>query len=76
MSNSLDQDQARHFAWVQTVPKGHQQKQKSPLVLNTKHFIDTRSALILAKTLAKVYSFGSNLFHLAKVLATKNSEPE
>ena len=28
----------------------------------------------LAKTLAKV-SFGSNFFHLAKVLATTNSEP-
>ena len=28
-----------------------------------------------AKTLAKVNFFGSNFFHLAKVLATTNSEP-
>ena len=30
---------------------------------------------LVAKALAKVISFGSNFFHLAKVLATPNSEP-
>ena len=74
VSNSLDPDHARHFFGPdmgQTVCKGYQQTTKSPLVgieLN----IDTTFWL---KLWLKLISFGSNFFHLAKVLATTNSEP-
>ena len=47
----------------------------SPLVakeLNTKQLVDTNFWL---KPWLKLISFGSNFFHLAKVLATTNSEP-
>ena len=40
--------------------------------LNTKQLVDTT---FWPKPWLKLISFGSNLFHLAKVLATTNSEP-
>ena len=48
----------------------------SPLVgkdLNTKQLIDT--ATFWLKPWLKLISFGSNFFHLAKVLPTTNSKP-
>ena len=80
MSNSLDQDQAQHFVRPDQCPKlfakviGRQPK--VPLAgkeLNTKQLVDTTFWL---KPWLKLISFGSNFFHLAKVLATTNSEPE
>ena len=74
VSNSLDPDQARLFLgliWVQTVCKGYQQTTELSLVgkkLNTKQLVDTTFWL-------KSISFGSNFFHLAKVLVKTNSEP-
>ena len=71
VSNNLDPYQARHFVgpdlliWVQTVCKGYQQQ------LNTKQLVDT----FWLKPWLKLISFGCNFFHLAKVLATTNSEP-
>ena len=41
--------------------------------LNTEHRVDTT---IWLKPWLKIISFGSNFFHLAKVFATTNSEPE
>ena len=61
--------------WVQTVCKGYQQTKKSPLAgkeLSTKQLVDTTFWL---KPWLKLISVGSNFFHLAKVLATTNSEP-
>ena len=40
--------------------------------VNTKQLVETTFRL---KPLLKSISFGSNFFHLAKVLATTNSEP-
>ena len=58
--------------------KAISRQQETPLAgkrLNTKQLVDTD---FLAKILSwlKLISFGSNFFHLAKVLATTNSEPE
>ena len=86
VSNSLDPDQARYFVgpdilsgliWVQTVCKGNQQSilEKLPLAdkeLNSKQLVDTSFWL---KPWLKLISLGSNFLHLAKVLATTNSEP-
>ena len=61
--------------WVQTVCKDYQQMPKSPLAgkeLNTDQFLDTTFWL---KPWLNLISFGFNFFHLAKVLATTNSEP-
>ena len=61
--------------WVQTVYKGYQQTTKVALagkVINTKQLVDTTFWL---KPWLKLILFGSNFFHLAKVLATTNSEP-
>ena len=58
---------------VQTVCKGYQQKTKVGKELNTKKLVDTTFWL---KPLLKLKSFGYNFFHLAKVLATTNSEPD
>ena len=60
--------------WVQTVCKGYQQIPKLPLAdkeLNTEQLLDTGFWL---KPWLKAISFGFNFFHLAKVLATTNSE--
>ena len=72
VSNSLDPDQARHFVRPDLGPNCLQRlsaDNKSPLAgkeLNTKQRV--------TKTLAKVIiCFGSNFFHLAKVLATKKN---
>ena len=63
--------------WVQTVCNGYiSRQQKSPLAgkeLSTKQLVDTTFWL---KPWLMLISFGYNFFHLAKVLATTNSEPE
>ena len=92
MSNCLDLDQPQHIVgpdldtnclqglsadnkmiWVQTVCKGYQQTTKVGKELDTKIIVDTTFWL---KPWLKLSSFGYNFFHLAKVLATTNSEPE
>ena len=78
VSNSLDPDQARHCracSGSKLFAKVISRQQKSPLAgkeLNTKQLVDTTFWL---KPWLKLISFGSNFFHLAKVLATTNSEP-
>ena len=65
VSNSLDQDQE---------DQDLRRQQKSPLAgkeINTKQLVDTTFWL---KPWLELISFGSNFFHLAKVLATTNSE--
>ena len=87
--NSLDPDQAHQgpnclqglsadnkmsgWIWVQTVCKGYQQTTKVCKELNTKKLVDTT---VWLKPWLKLISFGYNFFHLAKMLATTNSEPE
>ena len=64
VSNSLDPDQARYLSgliWVQIACKGYQREKSG--------------YYFLAKTLAKVNFIWLQLFLLAKVLATTNSEP-
>ena len=75
----MDPDQARHFVGPDLDTNCLQrllvEQQKSPLAekeLNTKQFVDTTFWL---KHWLKLISFGSNFFHLAKVLATTKSEP-
>ena len=75
VSNSLDPDQVRHFVGPDLDPNCLQRlsadKKAAPSgqrVLFTKQLVDTTSWL-------KFISFGPNFFHLAKVLATTNSEP-
>ena len=61
--------------WVQTVYKGYQQTTKvvvSGQRVKTEQLLDTTFWL---KSWLKSMSFGSNFFHLAKVLAATNSEP-
>ena len=73
VSNSLDPDQARHFVGPDLGPNCLQ-RLSADIVgkeLNTKQFVDT----FWLKPWLKIISFGSNFFHLAKVLATTNSEP-
>ena len=53
------------FIWVQTVCKGYQQMTKVATSLHTTLWL---------KAWLKSISFGSNFFHLAKMLATTNSE--
>ena len=79
VSNSLDPDQVRGFFGPDLGPNCSQRissrQKKSPLAgkeLNTKQRVDTTFWL---KPWLKVISFGSNFFHLGKVLATTNSEP-
>ena len=66
VSNSLNPDQARHFVGTDLGPNCLQ-----------KLSADNRSLakIFWLKSWLKLISFGSNFFHLAKVLATKNSEP-
>ena len=80
VSNNLDPDQARRLARPDLGPnclhKFSADKKKSPLAgkeLNTKQLVDTPFWL---KPWLKLISIGSNFFHLAKVLATKNFESE
>ena len=77
VSNSLDPDQARHFVGnvgPDLDPNCLQRllaDNKSPLAANKKQLVDTTFWL---KPWLKLISFCSNFFHLAKVLATTNSE--
>ena len=77
MSNSLDPDQARHFVRPDLGPNCLQRLSADAKVaagkeLNTEQLLDTTFWL---KLWLKSISFGLNFFHLAKVLATTNSEP-
>ena len=78
VSYSLDPDQPGHSVGPDLGPNCLQRlsaDDKSPLAakeLNTK-FVDTTFWL---KPWLKLISFGSNFFHLAKVLSTTNSETE
>ena len=79
MSNSLDPNQAQPFVRPDLGPNCLQwllADNKSPplegKVLNTKQLVDTSFWL---KPWLKLISFGSNFFHLAKMLATTHSEP-
>ena len=60
--------------WVRTVCKGYQEMTKVVASGQRVKYRTISRYYFLAKTLAKVNSFGSNFFHLAKVLATTNSE--
>ena len=73
VSNSLDPDQARHFVCSDLGQNCLQRLSayKAGKQLNTKHHVDT----FWLKPWLKLISFGSNFFHLAKVLATTNSKP-
>ena len=73
VSNSLDPDQAKHFVGPDLGPN-YLQRLSGDIVgkeLNTKRLVDT----FWLKPWLKLISLGSNYFHLAKVLATTNSEP-
>ena len=75
MSNNLDPDQARHFVGPDLDPNCLQRLQKLPLAgkeVNTKQLVDITFWL---RPWLKLRLFGSSFFHLAKVLATTNSEP-
>ena len=73
MSNRLDPDQAQHFVGPDLGPNCLQRLSPDDkslqvgIVLNTEQHLDTTFWL-------KSISFGSNIFYLAKVLATTNSE--
>ena len=73
MSNSLDPDQAGHFVRPDLGPNCLQRLSAdiAGKELKTKQLVYTS----WLKPWLKLTSFGLNLFHLAKVLATTNSEP-
>ena len=77
-SNSLDPDQARHFTGPDLGPNCLQRLSTDNIIpssgqrVNRNQLVDTTFWL---KPWLKILSFGSNFFHLAKVLATTNSEP-
>ena len=73
VSNSLDPDQARHYVGPDLGPNCLQRLSADTAgrELNTKQLVDT----FWLKPRLKLISFGSNFFHLTKVLATTNSEP-
>ena len=73
VSKSLDPDQARRFVGPDLGPNCLQRLSAgiAGKELNTKRLVDT----FWLKRWLKLISFGSNFFHLAKVLATTNSEP-
>ena len=73
MSNSLDPDQAQHFVGPDLRPNCLQMLSAAiaGTELNIKLLVDT----FWLKPSLKLISLGSNFFHLAKVLATTNSEP-
>ena len=70
---NLDPDQVRHFAGPDLGPNCLQRFSAdiAGKELNTKQLDDT----FWQKPWLKLISFVSNFFHLAKVLATTNSEP-
>ena len=72
MSNSLDPDHAQHFVRPD-LGQNCLQRLSAYIAgkeLNTKQLVDT----FWLKPWLKLFSFGSTFFHLAKVLATANSE--
>ena len=76
MSNNLDPDQAQHFFnlgpnCLQRLSADNKSRPYRA-ELNTRQLVDTTFWL---KPWLNLISFGSNFFHLAKVLATTNSEP-
>ena len=73
VSNRLDPDQARHFVGPDLGPNCLQRlsADNKGKELNTEQLVDTTFSL---KPWLELISFGSNFFHLAKVLATTNSE--
>ena len=73
VSNSLDPDQALHSARPDQVPNCLQSLSVdiAGKELNTKQFADT----FWLKPWLKLILFGSNYFHLAKMLATTNFDP-
>ena len=73
VSYSLDPDQAQHFVGPDLGPNCSQNLSAdiAGQEFNTKQLVVT----FWLKLWLKVISFGSNVFHLAKVLATTNSEP-
>ena len=73
MSKSLDTDRARHFVGPDLSPNCLQRLSAdiAGKELNAKQLVDT----FWLKPWLKLRSFGSNFFHLAKVLAAPNSEP-
>ena len=74
MPKSLDPDQARHFVGPD-LGSNCLQRLSADIAgkeLNTKQLVETTFWL---KPWLKLISFGSNFFHLVKVLATTNSEP-
>ena len=77
MSNNSDPDQARYFVGPYLGPKCLQRlsadNKSGQRVKYKKKLVDTTFWL---KPWLKLISFGYNFFHLAKVLATTNSEPE
>ena len=72
VSKSLDPDQARHKVGPDLGPNCLQRLSAdiAGKELNTKQLVDT----FWLKPWLKLISFGFNFFHLAKVLATTNSE--
>ena len=72
-SKTLDRDRARHFVGPDLGPNCLQRllADIAGKELNTKQLVDT----FWLKPWLKLISFGSNFSHLAKVLATTNSEP-
>ena len=68
VSNSLDPDQVRHVVGPDLGPNCLQRLSAdiAGKELNTKQLVDT----FWLKPWLKLISFGSNFFHLAKVLAT------
>ena len=76
VSNSLDQDQGQHFVGPDLGPNCLQRlsaDNKSGQRVKYKKLVETTFWL---KPWLKLISFGYNFFHLAKELATINSEPE
>ena len=73
VSKSLDPDQADIFVGPDLGPNCLQRLSAdiAGKELNTKQFVDT----FWLKPWLKLISFGSNFFHLTKVLATTKSEP-
>ena len=73
MSNILDPDQALHFIEPDLGPNCLQRlsTDMAGKELNTKQLVDT----LWLKPWLRLISFGSNFFHLVKVLATTNPEP-
>ena len=68
VSNSLDPDQAPRY-----VCKGYQQTTNVATNGQGVNYKTTCWHYVLAKTL--LFLFGSSFFHLARVVATANSEP-